>query len=71
MELPNPNDTNMIIFLIKDNNTIWPRESRELTQQINNKNRGLTSFSNCLTQVMSFGLIRGANGRQTGWLTLR
>jgi len=67
----NPDDANLIIFLTEDNNAIRAHENKRLTQQINSKNKGLTSFSDCLTPGMSFGVIRGANDRQTGWLTLR
>jgi hypothetical protein len=67
----NPNDDNLIIFLIKDNNAIRAHENKQLTQQINNENRGLMSFLDCLTPVMFYSVIRGANDRQKGWLTLR
>jgi hypothetical protein len=66
-----PDDANLIIFLSKDNDTIRAHENKELTQQIKMENRGLASFSDCLTPVMSSGVIRGAIDGQTGWLTLR
>ena len=69
MMLPNPEDRDLF-FLVTENHTIQPHESEQLIQQINNKNRGLTSFFDCLTPVMSSGVMRWANGRQTGWPTL-